>query len=615
MRMTTIVSMILVLLIFAVVFRKLSDLLPIGVCLMAGLAITFGLTEFAIGYLSLLTAFFGAIMIGLGIDFAIHLISRYSENIRLGRNMREAMIGAFVGAGPGILTGAVTTSSAFLVLMIARFKGLAQLGFVSGAGILIMLLLMFTLLPALICLRDRRKLMVGGGKSLGETLPLGKFADLAVHHPRINLLIVALLVAAATYGAFHTSFNWNFRSLEPRGAESMKAIREVEKRLDRGIDYAMYLTSSVEESRAMEAAVKKQPTVKEVESIADYIPENQETKAQKMTALAPVFDAMEIKNAPGADDAMTASAVSDYADAVRGSARVVRAVLQLAILGGHFELEDQARRISAQIDAFADRVEQKAANVTAGATRYQGFVAGELQRLLHNLRLATRGETLTVDQLPQIVQDTFRGYDGRMAVYIYPTDNIWDKAFMERHNADILAVSDKAVSIGILFEEIVNSIIEDFKSSVWFSLLAVFVIVLIDFRRLRTTLLALVPLLVGSIWMVGLMPLIGMEFNMVNVAIVPLILGIGIDNGVHILHRYRMEKQQRVRMAVEHTGRAIMLSALTTMAGFGMLGLATYVAIGTLGQLLLIGVGFCFFTSVYVLPVILGRFEKRNWKV
>ncbi|MDP8224785.1 MAG: MMPL family transporter [Candidatus Lernaella stagnicola] len=618
MKFTTLASLVIVLIIFAVVFRKLTDLVLIAVCLLSGLGITFGVTEFAIGYLSLLTAFFGAIMIGLGIDFAIHLISRYGEGIRQGLAVREAIINGMAGAGPGILTGGITTAAAFLVLMIARFKGLAQLGFVSGMGILVMLLLMFTLLPALIALRDRRKVSAELTiRSIGDSVPLGRLADLAIDRPKLATVVILIVSILAAFGVWRSSFNYDYRSLEPRGSIALAHIDEVEKRLGFSIDYAMYFGDTVEDCRRLAAAVEQKPTIAKVDAISDYVPENQAAKNLRLRELAPIFADITVQERPAARASFAPEDLRAYAAAARGSARVVRAVLQLAILGGQFDVEDEARRVVEQVNDFATRVERVAVEKPAqvGAMRYEGFVAAELESLLENLRMATKGEVLTVARLPEQIRENFLGHDGRMAVFAYPTGNVWNKQFMAEHNNEVLSVDPSAISVPILFERVFANIIEDFRSSIWFSLAAVFLLVILDFRRPLTSILALVPLMVGALWMVGAMPYIGMRFNLVNVAIVPLILGIGIDNGVHILHRYRMEQERRVHAAVEHTGKAILLSSLTTMAGFGMLGLATYVAIGSLGQLLVIGVGACFVTSVFVLPLILARIDRKGWKV
>ncbi|MCC6158248.1 MAG: MMPL family transporter [Deltaproteobacteria bacterium] len=615
-KLSTWLSLALVLIIFIAVFRRVTDLALIGICLGAGLAITYGLTHFAIGFLSLLTAFFGAMMIGLGIDFAIHYMSRYRENLQNGLDSRDACIAAFTGAGPGIVTGATTTAVAFLALMIARFKGLSQLGFVSGAGILIMLALMLTLLPAMMALRERYRKRAGPTRAIDDAFSLGRLAEYAIRRPKFNSLAIIVSLLLAGWGALQTSFNYDYRSLEPRGAISMKHVAILEERLDRGLDYGLFVADDLTRIRDLTAKAKMLSTVREVESITDYIPENQPAKNAKLRTLAPVFDAIAIRQMPEAGDAFGRETLADYAGAVRGSVRVVRAVLQLAILGGQFEVEDKAREVMTRIESFAKSIDEHPNGQAAtGATRYQRYLSGELSRLLESLRLSARGEELTVEKLPAIVREHFIGNDGRMVVYMYPTQNVWNEHFMKKHNAELLAVDETAVSVPIIFDAVVAAIKVDFKSSVWYSALAVFLLVLVDFRRLRTTLLAMLPLLSGGLWMVGIMPLIGMQFNLINVAIVPLILGIGVDNGVHILHRYRGETEHRVARAVEHTGKAIFLSALTTITGFGTLGLASYVAVGTLGQLLAVGVFFCFLSSVYVLPLVLSWFDRKGWRV
>ncbi|MCL4235885.1 MAG: MMPL family transporter, partial [Deltaproteobacteria bacterium] len=480
----------------------------------------------------------------------------------------------------------------------------------------IMLTLMLTLLPAMMSLRERYRRRPEKARAIGDALSLGHATDLVTRHARISAIVIVVAIAAAAWSALHTSFNYDYRSLEPRGAISMKHVAILEKRLDRGLDYSLFVADDLARIRELTAKAKTLSTVREVESITDYIPENQAAKNAKLRTLAPVFDAITIRRAPTGDDAFTPEAIAAYADAARGSVRVVRAVLQLAILGGQFEVEDKAREVMGRIESFAARIETQPSDaMAAGATRYQGYLAAELSRLVESLRLSAKGEELTIDGLPAIVREHFIGKDGRIVVYMYPTQNVWNEHFMKRHNAEILGVDETAVSVSIIFDAVVAAIKVDFKSSVWYSALAVFLLVLVDFRRLRTTLLAMVPLLTGGLWMVGIMPLIGMQFNLINVAIVPLILGIGVDNGVHIIHRYRGETQHRVSRAVEHTGKAILLSALTTIAGFGTLGLASYVAVGTLGQLLAIGVFFCFLSSVYVLPLVLSWFDRKGWRV
>jgi predicted RND superfamily exporter protein len=124
--------------------------------------------------------------------------------------------------------------------------------------------------------------------------------------------------------------------------------------------------------------------------------------------------------------------------------------------------------------------------------------------------------------------------------------------------------------------------------------------------------MAMIPLAFGLLWMVGLMYLAGMKFNFINVIGLPLILGIGIDDGVHIMHRWRHEGKGQIRTIFASTGKAIFLTSLTTMFAFGSLAFSIFRGFASFGLALFIGVGACFLTTVIVLPAIIGIIEKRN---
>ena len=151
---------------------------------------------------------------------------------------------------------------------------------------------------------------------------------------------------------------------------------------------------------------------------------------------------------------------------------------------------------------------------------------------------------------------------------------------------------------------------------------AIIVFLLIDFRSIRNTLLGLIPLIMGATWMVGLMALFGIKFNFTNFMALPLIIGIGIDDGVHILHRYKIEGPGKIPVLLRFTGRAILLTSLTTMIGFGSWGLASHRGIASMGQVLFLGVGSCFISSAVVLPALLCIIDtvfpstnKKNKKI
>jgi predicted RND superfamily exporter protein len=147
-----------------------------------------------------------------------------------------------------------------------------------------------------------------------------------------------------------------------------------------------------------------------------------------------------------------------------------------------------------------------------------------------------------------------------------------------------------------------------YKKAGVYALSGILFLTLLMFRRALSAVLALVPLVVGSVWTLGLMPLLDVQFNMANLLFLPLIIGIGVDNGVHIVHRFRMtEKHEREKLPLARsTGKAITLSALTTVVGFGSLMVSSHRGIYSLGLLVALGVGSVLIASLTTLPSLLA---------
>jgi predicted RND superfamily exporter protein len=163
-----------------------------------------------------------------------------------------------------------------------------------------------------------------------------------------------------------------------------------------------------------------------------------------------------------------------------------------------------------------------------------------------------------------------------------------------------------------VFRALIEIIGRDGRNAALLTLLVVFVLLTIDFRKPGHALMAMIPLVAGMVWMVGLMHLVGRRLDVMNVMALPLILGIGIDYGVHVIHRWRREGADSVRTVFASTGKAILLTSLTTMLAFGSMSFSIWRGYGSLGVALVIGVGACFLTTVVILPGIIGWIEQKN---
>jgi hypothetical protein len=232
-----------------------------------------------------------------------------------------------------------------------------------------------------------------------------------------------------------------------------------------------------------------------------------------------------------------------------------------------------------------------------------------LREILELARKATRVEPPTLANLPEDLRARFFTRKGQPIGFLYPTGSVFDPDDLERYHAASMKVSSETFGFPFMFHKMSRRITTGFYRAVAAGSIFVMLILLVDFRKVRPALLAAAPLAVGIVWTLGLMPLLGLSFNFANLVAVPLIVGVGIDNGVHMIQRVNLEGSEGMNVVLRHTGRAILISSMTTMIGFGSLALASHRGIASLGLLLLIGVGSCLVASTVILPnllVVLG---------
>jgi len=216
-------------------------------------------------------------------------------------------------------------------------------------------------------------------------------------------------------------------------------------------------------------------------------------------------------------------------------------------------------------------------------------------------------EVITLETIPFNIRNQYVGKSGKLfLVTVFPKANVWDQLFLERFSDELEAVSNRATGIPVVYRRLIDLFSEDGKFATGLSLIVIFLIILLDFRKPRKALLAIVPLVVGSLWMLGIMEISGLYLTMLNAMAVPMIIGIGVDDGIHIIHRYQLEGRKEHYTVFSSTGRAILLTSLTTMLGFGSLTFATYRGLGSMGIALFIGVGTCFLATVLIIPAVMG---------
>ncbi len=215
-------------------------------------------------------------------------------------------------------------------------------------------------------------------------------------------------------------------------------------------------------------------------------------------------------------------------------------------------------------------------------------------------------EEITLDMVPESYVDRYVSKDSAsFLVAFYSNKDIWDGLYTSPFLETVIRNVPNASGTPVFMKAMVEKSKEDGVKSFIYALIAIFILLMVDFKSLKTTLVALIPLVMSISWLLGLMGLFDINYTIVNVIGFPLLLGIGIDDGVHVIHRYKIEGKKRLAYSMSSIGKAILLTSLTTILGFGSLLSSEYRGYIGLGIIVALGIGLCFITSVLILPAIM----------
>ncbi len=621
---TTLIAVLAILLLLILSFRMwVAPVLAIA-NLLVGLIWAIGTAAVVVGQLNIMTQMMAVILLGLGIDFSIHIISGFTEWRAAGDSIAEAMEKTFLKTGKGILTGCLTTACAFLTMSISQSRGLKEMGIVTGSGLLAILLATFLFLPSLLVIRERRLEKKHEKKKSREQSVqrdisfrfLGHMAAWMSRHFVFTILFSLFFTLMFALLGSKITFDQNYMNIEPEGLTSIELQDVVLEKFDMSMDYAMVLAENVEESRELADAYKKLGSVAVTEDISLYLPSSEQQQKRKIL----IEDINERIRTFPIHNIIREKDIEVLHNEVERLEMNIMEMQDMAYLGGQDKVDNKCKSIVGDpekpdsqniIQEFLRILESDRAQLLGYLSNFQECFAPYFQRSV--IQMANT-ESIELKDIPATILDRYSNKTReQFLVTVFPKGNIWqDAEFLHRFDDDLERVSEKATGMPPVFRALIEIIGRDGRNAVFLTLIIVFLLLLLDFRSPVYALMAMIPLACGVLWMVGLMKLTGQQLTVMNIMALPMIVGIGIDDGVHIVHRWRQEGKRKVFMVFSSTGKAILLTSLTTMLAFGSLVFSIWRGFGHLGGALFIGVGACFLTTVIILPGIIGIIERRK---
>ncbi len=586
MTWASIISFFGVALLFIAGFGGLRHAVLANVVLLMGMAWSFGYVTLSVGHLNILSVSFTVTLIGIGIDYGVHYVARYLQMRERYRSTPEALLRTTHSVGPAILTGALTTSVAFFAAGFTHFTGVAELGIIAGGGILICCAAELLVLPACISLIDRS----GWGVEMPKPLDVHTWIEPLLKNPRRLLFSTGLFTAVVGLGIGSLWYDHNLLNLQAQGLESVELERRLLEESNQSVWYAVSMADSREELLARKEALLKHDSVERVEEIVSLLPTDIELKQPIIGRIQ-----RQLQGLPERPPQLPSGTADEIGRALAHAQQVAQA--------------HHLTRCERQFEQARDTLRRhNVRECEELVSIFQQQMAGDLLSRLYVLKSMSNPEPPRLSDLPSSLVSRFVSQHDRFLLKIFGRGNIWDMAALSRFVSDVRSVDPRATGNPLQAYEASLDMKTSYEQAAMYSLIVILGLLYLDFRNLYESMLATAPLALGVFQMFGLLGLIGIPLNPANMIALPLILGIGIDYGVHIVHDWR-EQKGRFRMTPS-TCVAVVVDGLTTIVGFGALMIADHQGIQSLGRVLTIGISCCMFTSLVMLP---GLLRLMTW--
>ena len=605
--LATIVSLVIVALIFIFGYHETGRPLKATFCLLVGLCYSVGYITLVVGHLNILTITFAPMLVGMAIDFGVHLITRYEEELRSGRSRQLALTKAMVNTGQGIYAGAFTTAGAFFAMALTDFAGVREMGLITGGGLLVCLVPMMTMLPALL-LKGRQN-VIDRGKA--DTLSARERIEaLWMKRPGLVTLAGIGLAALCLTQLDRIHFDYDLRNMQSKGLPAVVYEKKLIAGASKSVLYGAVIADSLPNAVDLERQFTNLSTVASVESIAPLLAED---PTRKLAVIGEIKrDLSRIRFAdtehPPVDLGDLSQTLTFLQAYLGQAAEAVRNEGDEAL---YEELRSLRRSIGLLRQQMATGDRQKNALRLAG---FESALFDDLRSTFETLKSQDNSSPLREDDLPAVMRHRFVGRTGKYLLQIYPKTDVWIRTNQEAFVREMRTVTDEATGEPVQLYEYTSLLKQSYEEAAIYALIAMAVLVFIQFRSLKAVLLAHLPVALAAAWSLGLMGILNVPFNPANIMTLPLVVGIGVTFGVHILTRFKEE--QNPAILAKSTGKAVLVSGLTTVAGFASLMLARHQGIVSLGFVMSVGVATAAVASVVSLPAVLmlGRRPPRPTK-
>ncbi|AKH37732.1 MULTISPECIES: MMPL family transporter [Nitrosomonas] len=585
------ISLLLVCLLLLIGLKSVRLVLITFTLLVIGLALTAGFATLAVGHLNLISISFAVLYIGISDDFTVQILLRYRELQQQNLTQAQALAEAIRKVGPSITLCAITTTTGFFSFIPTAYVGVSELGVIAGGGIVIALIVSLIMLPALLILFPLNPAKVQAEQNI--------FPQWVYHFPiqhRIAIKWSALVLTLA--GAMlltQVRFDFNPLNLRDPESESLSTFREL---LETKNSSPLTLTTLANSKQEVLNTVQKLETLDSVESVVtifNFLPNNQEEKLIIMQDLSLILGLYITSFPPLIEDSLERNEQS-LRNFLASTDRSLAANPSKPRAENLHRLHGDLQRLMEVLGKLP--LEERAARLT----QLQWNLLGTLNESMNRLLMGLQADIVTLNKLPGDLAERWLNPEGIYRIQIFPKKNLNDQENLKDFIADVRTVAPHATDLPVIYLESGNAVVSAFQDALMYALTTIFLAVLVMHRSLKDTVLILLPLLIMAILIGASTVLLDIAFNFANIIVIPLLLGLGVNSGIYIMHRLHSMPNKEQDVLKTSTARGVILGNLTTLCSFVSMAFSPHLGLASMGLLLSIGLTLIILISLLVLP-------------
>jgi hopanoid biosynthesis associated RND transporter like protein HpnN len=586
-----ILALIAILLVLSAGLKSPAAIFSIIFVVILGLTYTSAFAAIAIGSLNMISIAFSVLYVGLAADFAIHFYYTYIEESSKDAQVKAVEKAAEHNIAPLSLC-AFTTSIGFLAFIPTAYKGVAELGLIAGVGMIVGLLSSFTILPAVISIfpgvplyQEQRNIRKKNNPRLDGS-------------KKLFLIGVTLISLGGLHIAKQATFDVNPINLNNPDAESVTTLLELSSDGEVTMDIINFIVPDKQKAQNLVAALIKLPEVKEVKTMQDFIPDDQNEKLKIIENMMWSLGGDIEINSPANDSSMLEDNIDRNLETIAEISNPTFQVLAFSetlnrLKQANIHLDDEGKKkFYRQLDSHVMRY----------------FPA-----LIAQINSGIEAEKISLQSLPKTLKERWVSNDGSYRLEIIPENGLGTSEEMGQFIKKVReVVGQNATGVPIINAEASQAVIKSFIQAFLFAIVIVTSVVWLSTRSIRQLLIVMTPLVVGCVCTVATLVALNMSFNFANIIALPLLIGISVDSTLHVLYRYKRMQQKNENFLQTGTAKAVFLSALTTGASFGNLAFSPHAGTASMGVLLSIGLVVNLICSLILLPLLLNYFMEAR---